>query len=742
MSDLLTLAYQASNASPAAGAAANGSLSGHFTGLDWTVLIGYLALVSFLGVWLAGKQKDMQDFFRGGDKLPWYAVSASLIATTISAVTFVGVPAVAFAGNMTYLQLGVISGLISRAFVAFILVPAYYKKRIYSPYDYMGNQLGGGAKGVTTGLFTLGGLMAQSARVYLTALVLTLVMSDELGWLQSVTAIPSLDFAGLSPLASAIIIIGIIAVLWTMAGGIATVVWTDALLFLVFVSGGIAALWVIITQLPEGWTTFIDVGNANEKFTVFNIDKAFDVTENYTIAAAGFAVAIGNIGAYGTDQLLAQRIFCCKSKRDAQWAMLSSYAAEAVTLLMLLVGVGLFVFYTTYPEKLSGEAAHVVAHENDKIFPAFILQQMPAGVTGLVIAGIFAAAISSLTSILAALAQTTVSAVYLPMRARQLKLDQASEESLAEHDQSEGRRIVTVSRWLIVFWGIALCLAAFVVDAFKDATGVPILDLALGLASYIVGGLFAAFMLAWLPLKVNGRGLVWAAPLGVISVFAVRFHEQWSLIVVAVLCAVLFVTWLVFGLRTADSALRGKRLVKTIWLVAGCAVVLAIAQSGYFHKYQMLAVDDEGNVLKGTAAVFAEDGTAVDENGDPLKVIREVVREDAVALDDAGQELADPQPVTEAYRHPITEEPLVDAAGKPVVDVPNREGQFRYQKRTTDGEVLMDGPDNPQAQTTAEPKLYAKAARLKKVTIAWPWYAVIGGAMAFIFGYLLADRKA
>ncbi|MEM1027933.1 MAG: hypothetical protein AAGJ38_07595, partial [Planctomycetota bacterium] len=538
-------------------------LASGFHAIDWVVLVGYMLLVSVLGVVLAGKQKDIKDFFRGGDKLPWYAVSASLIATTISAVTFVGVPAIAFnpnGGNMTYLQLGIIAGLISRVFISFVLVPAYYEKRIYSPYDYMGDKLGGGAKGVTTALFTLGGLLAQSARVYLTALVLTLVMADQLAWVQMQTA-PFMEMlfgvneeglarvGGLSPLATSIILIGIIAVAWTMLGGIATVVWTDALLFLVFVTGGIAALWVILAGLPGGVNEFIEVGSAAEKFKVFNIDQAFSLTEPYTLAAAGFAVVIGNIGVYGTDQLLAQRIFCCKDKKNAQLAMLSSYSAELVTTLMLLVGVGLFVFYTANPELLSGEFAARVAEENDKIFPAFILEQMPIGITGLVIAGIFAAAISSLTSILAALAQTTISAVYLPGRAKKLGItlgpgEEVTEDTLATHDPAEAKRIVTVSRGWIVFWGIALCLAAFVVDAFKESTGVPILDLALALASYIVGGLFAAFLLAWLPVKVNGRGLVWAAPLGVLAVFACRFHDDWALWACGIGVGLLLVTWL------------------------------------------------------------------------------------------------------------------------------------------------------------------------------------------------------
>ncbi len=680
-----------------AGAAApDASPSAHFTLIDWAVLVGYMVLVSVLGVKLAGKQKDMQDFFRGGDKLPWYAVSASLIATTISAVTFVGVPAVAFAGDMTYLQLGIIAGLISRLFITFVLVPAYYEKRVYSPYDYMGDKLGGGARGVTTALFTLGGLLSQSARVYLTALVLTLVMAEQLGWVQ--------DYTGLHPFASSIILIGLIAIAWTMLGGIATVVWTDALLFLVFITGGVAALWVVLANLPGGFSQFVEIGGDAEKFKVFDLNKAFSLTEPYTLVAAGFAVVVGNIGAYGTDQLLAQRIFCCKDRKNAQYAMLSSYAAELVTTLMLLVGVGLFVFYTVFPEKLGGFFAFKVAQENDKIFPAFILEQMPVGVTGLVIAGIFAAAISSLTSILAALAQTTISAVYLPARAKHLGLTESTEQALVEHDEAEGLRIVRISRMWIVFWGIALCVAAFAVNAFKDATGVPILDLALALGSYIVGGLVAAFLLAWLPIQVNGRGLVWSAPLAVLAVFASRFHDGWTVWTCGIGGGILLFTWVLYASFTLDPSLRNRRLLKTGYLVLGCAVVMALCLYGTFPK-----TDEQGRV----------------------------VHADAVLTDDAGNVVPDPDPVAEPWRHPITDEPLLDETGAP--------RQRGILMRTAKGDVLVDDDDQPKVQVVADgepPALYVAGGGVAlRDNIAWTWYAPIGGTVAFVFGWLLADPR-
>ena len=154
--------------------AAVGALAGRFTLWDWLVVLGFLALTTWIGHRKSGKQASIRDFFLGGRSLPWYAVSASIIATEISAVTFISLPSVVAkdGGNFTYLQLGLIGGLIARSAVAFWLVPAYYEREILSPYDYMAEHLGQGARKVVTWLFAIGGVLGQSARVYLTALVL------------------------------------------------------------------------------------------------------------------------------------------------------------------------------------------------------------------------------------------------------------------------------------------------------------------------------------------------------------------------------------------------------------------------------------------------------------------------------------------------------------------------------------------------------------------------------------------
>ncbi len=267
--------------------------------------------------------------------------------------------------------------------------------------------------------------------------------------------------------------------------------------------------------------------------------------------------------------------------------------------MMLFVGVGLWAFYRAFPDRLAGEALAAVSAKTDKIFPVFILTEVPMGLRGLIVAGIFAAAISSLTSILAALAQTTISAVYLPWRGIDLEQNQSAEQN---------RELLWISRGLIVFWGIALCIVAVAIDLYVDHQAklgreVLLLELALGLANYIVGSLFAAFLLAWLPLRTNAYGLIWSAPLSVFCVLASRFHNPECWFVLRVVSAVLIVAWLISAIFQKRPWVLGA---KTIWLAAGCALMLAITRYLQFDQFDpesgQLALSSAGEPLRSSIA--------------------------------------------------------------------------------------------------------------------------------------------
>jgi Na+/proline symporter len=304
------------------------SVATHFTGLDWGVIAAYLLLTSWIGHALRGKQATIRDFFLGGRRLPWPAVTGSIIATEISALTFVGVPGMVFAakGDFTYLQWA-LGSVIARFIVALFFVRVFYQREIFSPYDYIGHRLGDGAKRLTTLLFFLGSILGQSVRLLITALVL-----------RTCTGI---DFH------LCIWIIGGFAVLWTLMGGMTTVIWTDVVQFGVFVLGGVLALLWIVGSLDGGWGALISQAGEAGKLSILNLST--DPAVEFTLWVGLLAMPFQNMAAFGTDQLNAQRIFCCRNAADASKAMIASCVSQLITILMLFVGAGLFVYYLQHP---------------------------------------------------------------------------------------------------------------------------------------------------------------------------------------------------------------------------------------------------------------------------------------------------------------------------------------------------------------------------------------------------------
>jgi solute:Na+ symporter, SSS family len=577
---------------------ADGALSGHFTYLDWLVVFGYLVFTTLLGGLLAGKQQNIKDFFLAGRKLPWYAVAGSVIATEISAITFVSVPFVIFqpGGNFTYLQLGLIGALLARIIVGYVLVPAYYKREIYSPYDYMGNQLGPKVRSMTTALFSLGGMLAQSARVYLTAIILALILHEPLSSLEAVTGIP--------PLVSAIIIICAVAIGWTLMGGMATVIWTDVILFFVFLIGGVAALITIANHVPGGFAEVMSLGIEAGKFQLWDFNPS--PTLQFTIWTAAIAATWGGVGAYGTDQLMAQRLFCCKNEADARKAVIASWIGVVITIMVLFVGVGLYAYYHHFP--LTGEALAAYTEKGDRIFPIFIITVIPQGVTGLIIAGIFAAAISSLDSILAALSQTSMSAFYLPWRQRKLERlglalpkvrDPVTGRDAPEATSAaEDRHTVFASRMIVIFWGVVLCLMAYVAHLAAQHYE-HLLGLALSMAGYVSGGLMAGFFLAFFAkrLDINGRGFLWAAPIGVLAVVSIAWFQTWAYWTVWLGAIALLVIWVI---TVAKLPANHQKVYwpKTLYLGAALGILLLLKHYGYVGE-----IDPEIGTVAGSQRI-------------------------------------------------------------------------------------------------------------------------------------------
>lgn len=532
-------------------------LQGGFALLDWLVVLGLFAFTHWIGQRSSGKPATIREFFLGGRKLPWYAVSASIIATEISAVTLISLPATVFnpGGNLTYLQLGVIGLFLARWIVALVLIPRYFEREIYSPYDYMGATLGRGVRSMATVLFTIGGVLGQAARVYLTGVVLEVILADEFGALEQATGVRGLVWS--------IGAIGVIAIVWTWLGGMATVIWTDAVLFAIFLLSIVASIWTAVSHVDGGAAGVVHAAAAAEKLRFFDFSR--DPTQAYTLWAALIANTIVGVGVFGTDQLMAQRVFCCGSVRDAQKAMIASYASMIVAVGVACIGLALFAYYQEHP--LAGRALELYTAKNDRIFPLFIVEVLPSPLKGLIVAGAFAAAISSLDSILAALSQTALSAFYLPARAKHADLDSPTEQ----------KRAVRLSKWLVVGFGILLCVIALECETIAtDPRFRSILDLALSMPGYTQGALLAAFALAffWRG-RIDGSGFLWSAPLSVLMVFSVVWHAEWSRTTSFVAGCVLLGAWVLLRVRPSLRARRERPVllgVQSLALLGGLSL--------------------------------------------------------------------------------------------------------------------------------------------------------------------------
>ena len=459
-----------------------------FTYWDWAVVVAYMVLTTWIGHKMSGKQASIKDFFLGGKKIPWWAVSGSIIATEISALTFIGVPGSVYAlqGDWTYLQWG-LGSIIARFAVAYWLVPLYYEKEIYSPYDFMGNRLGEGARRLVTVLFSLGAVLGQSVRVLVTAIILKVVTGMDVS--------------------TCIVIIGAVAVFWTFMGGMQTVIWTDVMQFCLFIFGGLLAFGLLAGQLGWGQISVLNQvvidGDHVNKLRWIDLTTPFqDPKLKYTMWVALLAMPFQNFTAFGVDQLNTQRMFCCGNIKDARKAMCWSSASILITVLMLAVGAGLFAWYQV---NVPGETIAASFKDNSNyVFPTWITMEVPVGVSGLILAGAFAAAVSSLDSILAALSQTSLSLIY-------------GRDKLEE--EGKGEDMVRLSRIVVCIWGVLLTGAGLLLwQVYQNNPDSDLIGLAFGMVAYTYGPLMGVLLAAILPFRVHISGLVVGTFLSVLLV--------------------------------------------------------------------------------------------------------------------------------------------------------------------------------------------------------------------------------
>jgi SSS family solute:Na+ symporter len=447
-----------------------------FRPLDLVVLVAYLVGVTAWGAWLGRGQKGGTDYFLGSRSLPWLAVMLSVVATETSTLTFLSVPGVAYTGSFVFLQL-TFGYLIGRVLVSTLLLPAYYAGSLTTAYALLEARFGLGARRFTSAIFMVTRLLADSVRLFATAIPLALIT----GW----------------PYEVSIVVIGVLTVVYTYFGGIKAVVWVDALQMGLYLLGALVAVVAIQALVPGGWGEVLSSGAAAGKLAM--IDTSFDLKVTYTLWAGVLGGAIFTMASHGTDQLIVQRLLTCRDQRQAQKALVGSGVAVVFQFaLFLLVGLGLWAFY--------GGREFAVP---DQIFAQFIVEELPPGLTGLLIAGVFAAAMSSLSSSINALASATAYDYWAPL--------------VGARDDEE--RILRAGKIFSLVWAALLIGGAILFIPLSEGTSA--VEVALGIASLVYGGLLGAFALGVFTKRPGQLAAIVGIAAGIGLVTLIRDQIAW-----------------------------------------------------------------------------------------------------------------------------------------------------------------------------------------------------------------------
>jgi len=438
-----------------------------FTALDFGVLLFYLLGVTAWGAWLGRGQTGGSDYFLGRRELPWWAVMLSIVATETSTLTFLSVPGVSYLGTLTFLQLtfGYLAG---RVVVSLLFLPAYAEGQMTTAYGMLEERFGTGARRFTSGVFMLTRLLADSVRLFATAIPLAILT----GW----------------PYSGSIAAIAVLTVVYTYLGGIRAVVWVDALQMGLYVLGGLIAVFAIGGAVDGGWAAILADAGAAGKLQVF--DFRWDPSTPYTIWAGVIGGAFLTLASHGTDQLIVQRLLTCRDLRSSQKALIGSgFVVVAQFALFLVVGVGLWAYYQT------GSGPRVFDRP-DSIFPLYIVEGLRPGVTGLLMAGVFAAAMSSLSSSINSLASATAYDFWAPIR-----------------KVTDDAKILRAGRAFTLIWSALLVGGAILFIPLSEGTSA--VEVALAIASLVYGGLLGAFLLGLRRIPASSTSVAIAMTVGI-----------------------------------------------------------------------------------------------------------------------------------------------------------------------------------------------------------------------------------
>jgi SSS family solute:Na+ symporter len=429
--------------------------------LDLIIIFGYLIGIVLFGTWFGRKQETTSDYFLGDRSVPWWAVAFSIVATETSTITFISVPGIAFArgGNFQFLQL-VFGYLLGRIVISILFIPSYFRGELLTVYQLLDRRFGGKIKMLAASLFVVMRNIADGIRLLLTAIVLAAVYISFQPTANSETII-----------IASIVLIGLAMIIFTYFGGMEAVIWVEVVQLGIYIAGAIAAALVLVMSINGGLATASSLATQFGKYSLF--DFTLDYTRTYTFWSGLIGGCFLTMSTHGTDQYLVQRYLCTDRPRKAIVALLTSGAIVLAQFIgFLFIGVLLFAFYHPFTDPAYAAAASSAFPftGGDRVFPDFITKYMPTGLSGLVVAAIFAAAMSSSLNSIAA---TAVNDLYKPFRPAR-----------------DDKHYLKVSHVLTLVWGIVQIAVAW---WFRNQPG-SALNNALSVASLINGPILGVFL--------------------------------------------------------------------------------------------------------------------------------------------------------------------------------------------------------------------------------------------------------
>ena len=446
--------------------------------LDLAIIALYLVGITLFGLRFRKRHRSLRDYFLAGRDIPWWAIALSIVAAETSTLTIISIPGLAYDTNLAFLQV-VMGYVVGRVVISFVLLPHYFRGDLYTAYELIERRFGRGLRSLTAGLFLLTRTAAEGVRVYAVSIVVAIALG--------------------TGEVSSIAIITILTLIYTFEGGLAAVIWTDVVQTVIYVAGTLVGLWTILHLVPGGWSAIHAAAASAGKLQVVDFTPSLWIPYTFWAGVIGGTFFI--TASHGTDQLIVQRLLAARSRKQSVTALLSSGVAILLQFaLFLMVGVMLWAYYRV-PSAAFGKP--------DRIYPTFIVKQMPHGISGLLIAAILAAAMSNLSAALNSLSSTSIMDFYVRLRPL---ADEKTKMRLS--------RLATLA-WALVLFGLAL-IALHKVGR--------VVEVGLQIASVAYGALLGVFLLGVLTRRANQRGAMvgMACGFGVELYLWLGTHVPWT----------------------------------------------------------------------------------------------------------------------------------------------------------------------------------------------------------------------